>query len=410
MALPHGDACSAIKLPNGASLSDGLSEDEAVLIALWNNASFREVLADVRLAESDLVAAGMLPNPEIAFFLPMAGKPFKYALDFPLEALWLRPMRLRAAQHESVRTAERVTQAALDLVRDVRKGHADARLAEARAGVSDEAVQIRKRLAKLAVDRLAAGDASRLEASFASAEAARAEHDAVRAHSEVMLASIRLARLLGIGPIQAPIVLVGAPAPTAPALDPAALVLEAQDTRPDALAAAEQVVVASERVRLARSSQGRVLGILDATSGDSGHVPGPAVRATLPLFHRNEGGILRAEAELDRARRQQESLQQRIAEEVQLALARYALAKTERELTMHRLLPPLEAAVLRSEDALEDSPTGYVLVLESVRQLLDARLRAAQATADLQSAWAELERSVGRRLAPRAETVSWGNG
>src|SRR5262245_49908374 len=37
-------------LPNGCALDDGLIEDEAVLIALWNNAAFQEVLRDLGVA------------------------------------------------------------------------------------------------------------------------------------------------------------------------------------------------------------------------------------------------------------------------------------------------------------------------------------------------------------------------
>src|SRR5690349_11740501 len=53
-----------IILPTGVTLEDGLTEDEAVLIALWNNALFQEQLADLGIAHGDLVQAGLLPNPE----------------------------------------------------------------------------------------------------------------------------------------------------------------------------------------------------------------------------------------------------------------------------------------------------------------------------------------------------------
>jgi hypothetical protein len=39
-----------------------------------------------------------------------------------------------------------------------------------------------------------------------------------------------------------------------------------------------------------------------------------------------------------------------------------------------------------------------VVVLETTRQLLDSRLRREQLLADLRRSWADLERSVGRRL------------
>ena len=68
----------------------GVTPDEAVLIALWNNAAFQELLADLNVARGDLIQAGLLPNPEVVYFFSVPDKPFKYALDLPLEAIWLR--------------------------------------------------------------------------------------------------------------------------------------------------------------------------------------------------------------------------------------------------------------------------------------------------------------------------------
>src|SRR5262245_18034184 len=42
-----------VVMPNGASLADGLTEDEAVMIALWNNALFNELLTDLGVARGD---------------------------------------------------------------------------------------------------------------------------------------------------------------------------------------------------------------------------------------------------------------------------------------------------------------------------------------------------------------------
>ena len=83
-----------IVLPPGASLEDGLTEDEAVSIALWNNAAFQELLADLGIARADLIQAGLLPNPEFVYYFGVTDKPFKYLFDFPIEALWLRPIKV----------------------------------------------------------------------------------------------------------------------------------------------------------------------------------------------------------------------------------------------------------------------------------------------------------------------------
>src|SRR5690349_14324908 len=73
---PERDS-SELLYPNGAAIEDGLSEDEAVLIALWNNAAFQTLMADLDIAYGDLVQAGLLPNPEVVYFFPASEKAFK---------------------------------------------------------------------------------------------------------------------------------------------------------------------------------------------------------------------------------------------------------------------------------------------------------------------------------------------
>jgi cobalt-zinc-cadmium efflux system outer membrane protein len=47
---PATSGCEAC-FPNGVDFQDGISEDEAIAVALWNNASFQELLAEpARLA------------------------------------------------------------------------------------------------------------------------------------------------------------------------------------------------------------------------------------------------------------------------------------------------------------------------------------------------------------------------
>src|SRR5262245_57073616 len=169
--LGPGVCPGEIVLPNGATLADGLAEDEAVLIALWNNALFHEQLTQVGIARGDLIQAGLLPNPEVLYFFPVTHKPYKYAIDFPLEALWLRPIRVAAAERESQRVCEQVTQLGLNLIRDVRQAYADFLLARGSLAVAEQAVRIRGEIARLAEARLAAGDVSVQEAAITRIDA-----------------------------------------------------------------------------------------------------------------------------------------------------------------------------------------------------------------------------------------------
>jgi cobalt-zinc-cadmium efflux system outer membrane protein len=401
----ENDVC--LCLPNGAALEDGLAEEEAVLIALWNNAFFQETLVDLDLAASDLVQAGLLPNPEIVYFFPASDKPFKYAIDFPLEALWLRPIRIAAAERESQRACQRLAQAGLDLIRDTRQAYADALVAHGQVKVAEEALQLRNRIAKVATARVEAGEASPQESSVAEIDVDIAAQALARMRYDVGIAEERLRNLLGIAGERHPLRLVDALPPVTRQLDADVLAQEAVATRPDMVAAEIAVSAADARVRLAEVSWFRVLGILDATSGrKTGHEFSPAFRATIPIFNWNGGLILRAEAERERAVRQQRTVHDRIMLEVHQAHLRYEQASEELQVLEDRVMPEVETGIRRAEAAFREGDAPYLVVLQASQQLLNSLARREQLHGELRRTWAELERSVGRHIVPPSPVVN----
>jgi outer membrane protein, heavy metal efflux system len=395
-----------LTLPPGASLDDGLTEDEAISIGLWNNAAFQELLADLGIAQGDLIQAGLLPNPEFGYFFEMANKPFKYVFEFPLEALWLRPIRIRSAAKETDRVAERLAQAGLDLMRDVRQSYADVLLAKERVRVASEGVQLRGKIAELASKRLKAGDISEQEAATARIDSLQAEQDATRISYEIAVAEERLRNLLGLGTLRSPLTLDASQLPADLKFDVEALTQEAMATRPDAIASAEAVQAAEARLKFAKIGWVRFLGIADATSGRVlGHEFGPAFRVTIPLFNRNQGAIARAEAELEKAVRNQQTVAYQIILDVQRSYLQYRQTCAELEILQRKVRPEVEIAIRRAQSAYQEGNVTYLIVLETTRQLLDNYLREAVLQGDLRRFWAEFERSVGRKLGESISAV-----
>lgn len=393
-----------VLFPNGTTLKDGLVEEEAVILALWNNALFQELLTELGIARGDLVQAGLLPNPEFVYFWGVPEKPFKYAFDFPIEAFWLRPIRIGAAARESGRVCHRLAQAGLDLIRDTRQAYADLILARERLVVFDDQVELRGKIAKLAQARYEAGDISGQEAATAKIDSLAAVQDRTRFEYDVSLAEQRLRFLMGLGDDCTPLL----PIPTAPLPicppDSDGLVREATHSRPDIMSSDEAIATTAERLRLARVGWVRLLGIGDATSGKGrGHEFGPALRFTVPIFNCNEGNIARAEAELEQATRRKQTLINQAILDVRQAHLRYRQAQAELDVIDQKVRPAVESAILRTQKAYREGNTSFVVVLETTRQLFDTRLRRAQLHADLRRAHADLERSVGRHLAPPVE-------
>jgi cobalt-zinc-cadmium efflux system outer membrane protein len=388
-----------VLIPEGLAEGRPLSEEQAVVLALWNNAAFLEALVELDLTRADLVQAGLLPNPEVFYSFPIPDRAFRYLVDFPLEAFWLRPIRVKATAAENERAAARLTQLALDLIRDSRQAHADLHLAHDRVKVAQDAVELRNRIVGLAEARLKAGDASALEVSTAKIDALQAGQDLTRLGFEVRVAEERLRNLTGLSDSPCPLNPDAAPFDPRTDLADDELVNEAVAARPDAVAADHAVRAAIERLRVARLGWVRFLGILDATSGQvTGHEFGPAFRMTLPIFNRNQGGIARAEAELEQLDRRRQTVHNQIVLDVRTALARYRQARAELDFLREKTRPEVGKAIERAEAAYKEGNATILLVLEANRQLIDTDARAAQLRADLRRAWAELERAVGRRL------------
>ena len=194
---PAPRPCEA-SIPPGMDWDDGLLEDEAVAIALWNNAAYQELLAELGLTRADVIEAAQLTNPSFSTMFPVGVKQLEFALTVPLEALWLRPLRLAAAQRRSQETANRLVQDGLDLIRDVRVAYADLVLAQDLLQIAVEGAELRGRIARLADARVRAGSASGLDASTSRIDHMVEAQRAAQLEHEVELARQRLRRLLGM--------------------------------------------------------------------------------------------------------------------------------------------------------------------------------------------------------------------
>jgi cobalt-zinc-cadmium efflux system outer membrane protein len=389
-------------LPAGVSLADGLSEEEAVAVALWNNAAFLAALSDLGLARADLVQAGVFSNPVFGILFPVGQKELEFAAKLPIEALWLRPRRVAAARLDMDRVAESLVQNGLDLARDAKVAFADVEYARARAKLASDAAGLGEDIARIAAARLAAGDASELEASAARGDALLLAEDSWRAEREILLAEERLASILGLGLAgRLPALLEGRDPGSAPSPPEAAgLLEEAMVSRPDLRASDLAVEAAGERAGLARIEILQLAAVVDANGGP--FEIGPGVELPVPILDWNQGGISRADAEVVRTLRRRAALREKVALEVKEAHIRYARSREEVERWRERILPELDLTVKRAERAYAAGETSLLLVLETSARLVAARSKAASAAAEFHRSRAELERSVGHRLVAAA--------
>ncbi len=397
-AIPKETVAGQITLPPGAALDDGITEDEAVSIALWNNAAFQETLVSLDVARGDLIQAGLLPNPLGSYTFSTPDKPFKYALEFPLEALWLRPFRIEAAKADAIRVSQQLSQAGLNVIRDARNAYSDNLQAQAQFKLLAESLTLRRKIAGLAQKRYQAGDISMQEANIASLDATAAEQAATRSRYDTQTSEVRLRFAMGVGSHVGDLQLDPIPKPDCREMDVAALVAEGLKNRPDALAAKQAITAAEARSNLSHFGWLGISGVADATSGKSGHELSPAVKGSVPVFNINQGNIARADAEQERTVRGEETVAHQIRLDVNQAYMQYRQACSELGILQNSVIAEVENDLSNVEKAYESGDVPYLMVLQSTRGVVDAQLRQAQLIGDVRRASSELERSVGQKI------------
>lgn len=395
------DGGTGTAIPPGVALEDGITQDEAVAVALWNNPEFRVQLTDLGFARADLLEAGLLRNPVLSLLFPLGPKQFEATLRFPIEVLWERPRRVAAANRALSRVAAGLEQYGLNLVADVKVAYVELALARDRAALADAAAAQLEAIRKITESRLRAGDISELEARSATIDAARARQDADRALFDVQLRDNLLRARLGLSLQQQSITLSTGTAPATacssqPELAPS-LLKAALASRPDVRAAEMAVEAAGARMGWERSRIMAVTAVLDANGeGKQGFEMGPGLDLGIPAFDRNQAGRQRAALEMQRAGLAYVAAQQRVATELTDALTQLSQARRTLTSWQQTIVTPLEEQVRTAERAYAAGDTSYLFVLEMTRRLTDARVRLREVEADIGRAGARLERAIGR--------------
>jgi outer membrane protein, heavy metal efflux system len=386
-------------LPDSISLDDGVTAEEAVSVAMWNNAAFQELLSELGVSRAQLFNAGLFPDPVAQMFFPIGPKQFELTVYQGMDVLWLRPIRQRAAQMDLDQLATRLVQNGLDVIRDTRLAHADLLMAQENLRLTIALQNLRQEISRLATRRSEAGAISDLEATTPEVEFVQSEAEVARLTGVVEIARARLLVLMGLTDVNQELNALGAECPIMEVPSKEALVDEALAVRPDLLAAGHAMQAAAERLKLAKCQWIVVDGIADANSkGAKGFEIGPGARMTVPIFNGNKGNIAIAEAQYQMAFRRYVTIQNQIRLDVLTARASLEQALTTLDVVRRKLVPATTNASDLAKKNFEGGGTSYFLTLQTIGQDLTAQTQQATVIADVQRALAELERSVGHHI------------
>lgn len=389
-------------MPPGVKVDDGLTPDEAVAAALWNNPAFQVTLADLGFARADLVEARQLRNPILSLLFPWGPKQFESTLQLPIEAIWQRPRRIKAATLDGEALAARLMSDGLGVMAQARTAYVEAGAAEARLRLARESAELWGSLRRLADARLREGDISDFEARAVRSEASMAEAFALGAAGDRDLARIQLDTILGstVPDGTALMSIDNLPLSSCESLD--TMLTEAFASRPDVRAAELAIEAAGARAGLEKS---RILNMLAVTldangEGREGFELGPGLGLDLPL-NMNAGPRARAAAAITQANLRYRLVQANVRAELRGGVARLTRAREVLRVWDEQIIESLQIERQQAEKAYAAGETPLFMMFDTGRRLVTARRARLDARVELLIAAIALDRAVGRSCAFR---------
>ncbi len=395
-------------------LSNGLTLDAAVDIALLNSPALQLTYEELGISQADMVQAGLLSNPQLggSFGLPEAQGIIEYeaALAFNFLDLFALPLRKRVAKEQFQSDILRVAHEALETIAQARKAFLAAQAEAQRVELGALALRAAEAAAELATRQREAGNITELALAteLASLEEAKLQH----ARDEVLLLELReqLNRLLGLWGKNTGWHL-SQPLPALPADEPELSALEARAIRQrlDVDALRKQTLLLHNAVELARST--RMFGIFEVgihvhQDPDGPRLLGPTLALELPLFDQRQATIGKLDAQLRQAQRRLDGVAIQVRSEVRLAQAQLRVARLSAEHLRDRLLPLRERALAATQLQYNGMQVGLKELVAAKQAQLEASRSYALALRDYWSARAELDRVLGGQLTAAPPTPS----
>jgi outer membrane protein TolC len=181
-------------------LGQPLNADAAVQVALLNNRGLQASLAELGIAEADLVQAGRMRNPGFTFGRMRRGDDVEIdrGIMFSLVGLLTMPMRVKIEERRFEQVKLQAASDAVRLAADTRKAYFNAVAAQQTAHYMEQVRQSAQAGAELAQRMASAGNWSKLDQAREQAFHADALAQLTRSRHNALAAREQLTRLMGL--------------------------------------------------------------------------------------------------------------------------------------------------------------------------------------------------------------------
>ncbi len=381
------------QIPPGISLEQGLNEQSAVAIALWNNVAFQADLAQLGVSRAEVLQAGLIKNPNFSLLLPIGPKQVEAWLMWPISEILVRPHRLAVAKLNASRVADNLIQNGLNLARDTQVAFSNLLQVQIALVLAKENSRLLAEISTITQARFRLGDISELEAQQKRIEALNALEQSNRLTHDEKIFRQRLRTLLGLEPSKN-FELASVRNSSSFQKDLTALIEMALASRPDLRIAELEIESAGEQIGWEEKKIFNFIVLLDANEINT--EVGPGLVVDIPIFNQNEGGIARAKAQLDVAVKRYLAVREKIKLSVSESYTQYLSAQDRLELISQKIIPQQKQKLKLSQQALEKGEISYLSNLEMQHGVIQTKLRQTEAMAEVWKKAAQLGHSIGR--------------
>jgi cobalt-zinc-cadmium efflux system outer membrane protein len=392
--------------------TDGLTEDEAVALALTLNPAIRAKRFGSTEARSHLVTAGLWPNPVFALAIQpgVAGAPgFTSAGAWLLEIVrvWERSTRIDAETATVAQTEAEIVAAEWALVAEVRSRRWAVLDGVQTVALLRQEAELRTRALEVIRKGRDLGETRELDLALAELGMAEVQRDLRRAETELETARRNLNQSMAL-PHELVVPLVEASKPVAirvfEDLSDDELETRLLAGRFELRAKEFAYERAEHDYHLAIYRQYPPLGVGPSfqSQPDKSFYVGPTILLELPIFNQNQGEIAEGRAARDRVGIEYAALLHRLKAEAYEARGQLRRAKLEVEAQERDVLPVVERSQKLLEQALKLREIGTLGWITAQRRALLARREYVSSLLRYQNAVIRIEVSTGMPLTSAA--------
>ncbi|MCC7338401.1 MAG: TolC family protein [Pirellulaceae bacterium] len=378
-----------------------LTRADAVKAALMNNKDIQSLMYEIGMSHADAVQVGLLSNPSLNGVLRFptgdGASTFEASLLQSLFAVFRRPAQQRMAKARLGKKTMEVAFAAASVAAEASTAYINALIANRAKTVAIENAKTARELLFIVQERLSVGIGTQLDINTAEAEAV--EQDLLREQAELNadLAMLALSGVMGVeevrGLFSAALTTVGQP--EVPHQLEHLLAL-AEKNRLDYRARKIQVDIEKQKLRLEKRKVLREGSIgASVESRGEGTELGPAFYVELPLFDQNQAQIATAEYRLSQALAKLDAQRLAMRNDVRFAMTQHRAARRSVDRFEKKLLPLRTESLALAREAFSEGKTNLLFVLESQRQLLQARIEYLSRLNTYLTSVSAIEKAVG---------------